>query len=58
GLLLFDKYYQKTDKSEMYRLAILMHPSMCKMYLTHSGWEPEWIDAAIELAENCWQNHY
>ncbi|KAF8594253.1 hypothetical protein BDV93DRAFT_459390, partial [Ceratobasidium sp. AG-I] len=58
GRVLFNKYYQKTDDSEMYRLAILMHPSMRKMYLTHSGWEPDWVDTAIEIAERCWRNHY
>ncbi|KAF8606683.1 hypothetical protein BDV93DRAFT_506193 [Ceratobasidium sp. AG-I] len=58
GRLLLNKYYQVSDKSEMYRLAILMHPSMRKMYLTHSGWEPDWITATIEIAERCWCNHY
>ncbi|KAF8596056.1 hypothetical protein BDV93DRAFT_455583 [Ceratobasidium sp. AG-I] len=58
GRMLFNKYYQKTDESEMYCLAIFMHPSMCMMYLTASGWQPSWITTAIEIAERCWRNHY
>ncbi|KAF8607086.1 hypothetical protein BDV93DRAFT_435812, partial [Ceratobasidium sp. AG-I] len=57
GRLLFNGYYQKTDESEMYHLAILMHPSMRKLYLTASGWDPEWIKTTMQIAERCWQNH-
>ncbi|KAF8596050.1 hypothetical protein BDV93DRAFT_426578, partial [Ceratobasidium sp. AG-I] len=58
GRILFNKYYQKINESEMYRLAIFMHPSMCIMYLKASGWDPKWITTAIEIAECCWRTHY
>lgn len=77
GRVTFNKYYQKSDESEMYRLAIrmclflrsvliiyfrdrfiVMHPSMRMLYLTAAGWEPDWIETAVEIAERCWRNHY
>ncbi|KAF8596708.1 hypothetical protein BDV93DRAFT_454383, partial [Ceratobasidium sp. AG-I] len=53
-----NKYYEKTDKSELYRLAMLLHPSMRTSYFDAAGWEGDWIDTAIEIAETCWKTHY
>jgi hypothetical protein len=35
-----------------------MHPSMRVHYLKSSDWEPEWIETAVELAEETWHAHY
>ncbi|KAG8706006.1 hypothetical protein FRC09_002632 [Ceratobasidium sp. 395] len=53
-----DKYYSKTDESDMYRLALLLHPSMRVAYLVRAKWEPDWIDAAVKLTEEVWETHY
>ncbi|CUA75839.1 DNA polymerase [Rhizoctonia solani] len=53
-----DKYYQITDSSHLYRLAILLHPSDRVAYLKKVDWKPEWIDSASDLAVNIWTKHY
>jgi hypothetical protein len=27
-------------------------------YLKTAGWEPDWVDAAVKITENCWAAHY
>ncbi|KAF8606333.1 hypothetical protein BDV93DRAFT_437625, partial [Ceratobasidium sp. AG-I] len=46
-----NKYYKKTNESELYRLAMLLHPSMRIHYFKAAGWEKDWIDTAVEIAE-------
>ncbi|KAF8593224.1 hypothetical protein BDV93DRAFT_461631, partial [Ceratobasidium sp. AG-I] len=58
GRQVLNKYYEKTDESELYRLAMLLHPSMRIHYFKAAGWEKDWIDTAVEIAENCWSAHY
>ncbi|KAG8778498.1 hypothetical protein FRC12_024947 [Ceratobasidium sp. 428] len=53
-----DKYYKKTDESKMYRLSLVLHPSIRVAYLERAKWEKDWIDAAVELAEQVWKDHY
>ncbi|KAF8594529.1 hypothetical protein BDV93DRAFT_458812, partial [Ceratobasidium sp. AG-I] len=53
-----NRYYEKTDESSLYRLALLLHPSMRVQYLSAAGWQPDWISSAVEIAETCWRTHY
>ncbi|KAG8692217.1 hypothetical protein FRC11_003774, partial [Ceratobasidium sp. 423] len=56
--LKFTKYYQKSDESVLYRLAILLNPSFRVHYLTRAEWPEDWIDTAVDLLEEYWEKHY
>ncbi|KAG8713750.1 hypothetical protein FRC09_018366 [Ceratobasidium sp. 395] len=53
-----DKYYKKTDESKMYRLSLVLHPSIRVAYLERAKWEKDWIDEAVNLTERVWKAHY
>ncbi|KAG8770038.1 hypothetical protein FRC12_004557 [Ceratobasidium sp. 428] len=42
----------------MYRLSLVLHPSIRVAYLERAKWEKDWIDAAVKLAEQVWKDHY
>ncbi|KAH9452703.1 hypothetical protein Pst134EB_016656 [Puccinia striiformis f. sp. tritici] len=58
GLKKTNKYYSLTDSSPLYRIAILLHPSLQDEYFKLANWEPEWIAEAIRLARDMWLTHY
>jgi hypothetical protein len=41
-----NKYYSKTDASNIYRIAMILHPQMKLKYFQRHKWSPEWIDTA------------
>ncbi|KNE93455.1 hypothetical protein PSTG_13178 [Puccinia striiformis f. sp. tritici PST-78] len=49
-----NKYYSLTDSSPLYRITILLHPSLSEEYFKLANWEPNWIAKAIRLARNMW----
>ncbi|KAG8735671.1 hypothetical protein FRC10_010280 [Ceratobasidium sp. 414] len=53
-----NKYYELTDNSILYRLAVLLHPSMHIHYLKLADWEDKWIETAVELAEATFDKFY
>ncbi|KAF8596070.1 hypothetical protein BDV93DRAFT_455564 [Ceratobasidium sp. AG-I] len=53
-----NRYYEKTDESSLYQLALLLHLSMRVHYLKAAGWQLDWIETAVEIAETCWRTHY
>ena len=44
-----NKYYKKTDLSNTYRIAMVLHPMHKLTYFKNAGWEAEWIDTAEEI---------
>ncbi|KNF05250.1 hypothetical protein PSTG_01464 [Puccinia striiformis f. sp. tritici PST-78] len=58
GLKKTNKYYSLTDSSPLYRIAILLHPSLRDEYFKLANWEPDWIAEAIRLAREMWVTHY
>ncbi|KAI0337368.1 hypothetical protein BDW22DRAFT_1313653, partial [Trametopsis cervina] len=46
GKQMINKYYDKTDSSEIYRIAMMLHPSYKLSYFREHNWEPEWIKTA------------
>ncbi|KAG9074060.1 hypothetical protein FS749_014426, partial [Ceratobasidium sp. UAMH 11750] len=58
--LVLNKYYQLTDLSWLYCIAIrpFVHPSMCAYYLKEADWLEEWIEGALKLAEEIWSHFY
>ncbi|KAF8597157.1 hypothetical protein BDV93DRAFT_453608, partial [Ceratobasidium sp. AG-I] len=53
-----NQYYEKKDDLTLYQLALLLHLSMHVYSLSASGWQTDWIDTAVEIAETCWRMHY
>jgi hypothetical protein len=41
-----NKYYSKTDDSNIYRIAVILHPQMKLKYFQRHKWSQEWIDMA------------
>ncbi|KAI7954546.1 hypothetical protein MJO28_004946 [Puccinia striiformis f. sp. tritici] len=58
GIQLTNKYYTLTDCSPIYRVAMILHPSFKDEYFKLAKWQPDWIDEAIRLAREMWENHY
>ncbi|KAF8886591.1 hypothetical protein BD779DRAFT_1420400, partial [Infundibulicybe gibba] len=46
GKKTLNRYYNKTDDSEVYRIAMILHPRHKLEYFRKAGWEPAWIAAA------------
>jgi hypothetical protein len=58
GLKMIKKYYTLTDKAPIYRMAVVLHPSMRKGWLIDDGWEPDWITAALLLTQKYYDDYY
>ncbi|KAG6848965.1 hypothetical protein C0991_012306, partial [Blastosporella zonata] len=52
-----NKYYSKTDTSNVYRIAIILHPKLKTKYFQQNGWDKQWIDTALEIIQEEW-SHY
>ncbi|KAG2133403.1 hypothetical protein BD769DRAFT_1303641, partial [Suillus cothurnatus] len=39
-------YYELTDKSEVYHIAMVLHPQHKLSYFKNAGWTEEWINTA------------
>ncbi|KAG9080500.1 hypothetical protein FRC06_006503, partial [Ceratobasidium sp. 370] len=57
-ITVLNKYYQKSDESLLYRLSVLLHPSMRAHYMKVAEWEKEWIEVAVMLLEETWHKFY
>jgi len=44
-----DRYYSLTDSSDIYRIAMVLHPGMKLEYFHNQKWEGEWIEQADTL---------
>ncbi|KAL1936981.1 hypothetical protein VTO73DRAFT_2438 [Trametes versicolor] len=53
-----NKYYELTDASKAYRIAMVLHPSYKKAYFAKAGWLPEWIDVAEDLVRTQFNKKY
>ncbi|KIL54989.1 hypothetical protein M378DRAFT_18356 [Amanita muscaria Koide BX008] len=53
-----NRYYVKTDYSNTYRIAMVLHPSHKLSYFKNAGWERDWIGTAEELVREEFDNHY
>ena len=58
GKKILNKYYSKTDLSNAYRIAMVMHPTHKLAYFKKAGWETAWIKTAEELVREEFQDHY
>ncbi|KIJ90205.1 hypothetical protein K443DRAFT_37414, partial [Laccaria amethystina LaAM-08-1] len=51
GKQLLNKYYNMTDHSEVYRIAMVLDPKRKLDYFRSAGWEEEWIETARGIIE-------
>ncbi|KAI0293009.1 hypothetical protein B0F90DRAFT_1644173, partial [Multifurca ochricompacta] len=49
GKKTLNQYYSLTDSSEVYHIAMVLHPHHKLLYFRSAKWEQEWIDTAEEL---------
>ncbi|KAJ3967637.1 hypothetical protein EV361DRAFT_480009 [Lentinula raphanica] len=58
GKRTLNKYYQLTDDSYVYRMAIVLHPSRKVDYLRKAGWQEAWIDKAVAVTRENWERTF
>ncbi|KAF8226258.1 hypothetical protein L208DRAFT_1020698, partial [Tricholoma matsutake] len=51
-------YYLLTDLSEVYHIAMVLHPRHKLTCFKMAGWEQEWIETAKELVCNAFEQSY
>ncbi|KAF8232401.1 hypothetical protein L208DRAFT_1272385, partial [Tricholoma matsutake] len=49
GKRTLNHYYLLTDSSEVYHIAMVLHPHHKLKYFEKANWEQDWIDTAWEL---------
>ena len=74
GKKTLNRYYNKTDHSEVYRIAmgtcfyysiikfsymlLVLHPRHKLTYFENAGWEDEWVDRAKEIVRDEFDKSY
>ncbi|KAF5312268.1 hypothetical protein D9619_003301 [Psilocybe cf. subviscida] len=58
GKRTLNKYYNKTDHTEVYRIAMVLDPQHKLEYFTKAGWEQEWINAACNIVRDEYDRTY
>ncbi|GBE82417.1 putative AC9 transposase [Sparassis crispa] len=53
-----NRYYNKTDQSNVYRIAMVLHPSHKLEYFKQAGWEPKWVTTAEEVVREEYERTY
>ncbi|KIM65712.1 hypothetical protein SCLCIDRAFT_22590 [Scleroderma citrinum Foug A] len=53
-----NRYYSLTDSSDLYHIAMVLHPWHKLVYFRSVGWEPDWINMAHELVRNTFDSSY
>ncbi|KAJ3499225.1 hypothetical protein NLJ89_g10123 [Agrocybe chaxingu] len=53
-----NRYYTLTDSSEVYRIAMILHPQHKLSYFKKVGWPQDWIDTAEQLLTDEYERSY
>ncbi|KAF5370312.1 hypothetical protein D9758_006880 [Tetrapyrgos nigripes] len=53
-----NRYYDKTDHSEVYRIAMIFHPRHKLSYFKQAGWHENWIKSAEEICRAEFERKY
>ncbi|KAG1831814.1 hypothetical protein EV424DRAFT_1268979, partial [Suillus variegatus] len=56
--LTLNRYYQMTDKSKVYRIAMVLHPRHKLSYFKTARWQEEWIETAEVLVRTEFNRSY
>ncbi|THU82116.1 hypothetical protein K435DRAFT_601863, partial [Dendrothele bispora CBS 962.96] len=51
-------YYSLMDMSEVYRIAMILHPSHKRKYFKRACWSSDWIDQAEQVLRARYEEHY
>ncbi|KAG1835929.1 hypothetical protein DFJ58DRAFT_643416, partial [Suillus subalutaceus] len=58
GKRTLNRYYQLTDTSEVYRIAMVLHPRHKLAYFRHAKWEDDWVETAKTLVRETYEHSY
>ncbi|KII87298.1 hypothetical protein PLICRDRAFT_177063 [Plicaturopsis crispa FD-325 SS-3] len=58
GKKTLNRYYDKTDYSEVYQIAMVLHPRHKLDYFKNANWEDSWIQAAKGIVEDEYEQSY
>ncbi|KAJ7065553.1 hypothetical protein C8F01DRAFT_982162 [Mycena amicta] len=53
-----NKYYSRTDTSNVYRIAMVLHPSLKLEYFCLRNWDQDWIDTTKKLVKDEFEFSY
>ncbi|KAI4518011.1 hypothetical protein K525DRAFT_180728, partial [Schizophyllum commune Loenen D] len=53
-----NRYYSLTDESDVYRIAMVLHPRHKLQYFRKQGWEDAWVTAAEIITRTTWEDEY
>ncbi|KIK82193.1 hypothetical protein PAXRUDRAFT_128194, partial [Paxillus rubicundulus Ve08.2h10] len=51
-------YYELMDSSDVYRIAMVLHPHHKLQYFQQANWEQDWINTAEELVREEYEHTY
>ncbi|KAJ3964329.1 hypothetical protein EV361DRAFT_780953, partial [Lentinula raphanica] len=58
GKRTLNKYYQLTDDSYIYRMAIILHPELKLEYFKEAEWPQAWINTAVPVTREMWERTF
>ncbi|KZV92058.1 hypothetical protein EXIGLDRAFT_577584, partial [Exidia glandulosa HHB12029] len=53
-----NRYYSVTDWSDVYRIAMVLHPQFKLEYFKRMKWPQAWIDTALEITRTEYERKY
>ncbi|KAF6746980.1 hypothetical protein DFP72DRAFT_766809, partial [Ephemerocybe angulata] len=53
-----NRYYDKTDHSENYRIAMVLHPRFKLDYFRSADWDSDWVQTARGITEEVFNKSY
>ncbi|KZV99872.1 hypothetical protein EXIGLDRAFT_582092, partial [Exidia glandulosa HHB12029] len=53
-----NRYYSATDWSDVYRIAMVLHPQFKLDYFKRMKWPQNWIDTALDITRSTYQENY
>ncbi|KAE8229969.1 hypothetical protein CF326_g5041 [Tilletia indica] len=51
-------YYGLADATDIYYLAVLLHPNLRNPFMRQQNWEPEWMEKAETVLRQVYETHY
>ncbi|KAJ3964890.1 hypothetical protein EV361DRAFT_811521 [Lentinula raphanica] len=58
GKRTLNKYYALSNDSDLYRIAMVLHPWYKLEYFRKAGWVQEWINVALSITREAWEREY
>ncbi|KAE9403575.1 hypothetical protein BT96DRAFT_814924 [Gymnopus androsaceus JB14] len=56
GKRALNKYYVLTDDSDIYHMAMVLHPSLKLEYFRKAGWTDDWVQDAVDITWKAWEH--